>query len=75
MRVRDAQRRPAGVTRTVTFLLPPKSDTDCGVMLDPVPGGTCGSLFQTSDCHEAGYFLFGIDESGYPGGGWVGPGP
>src|SRR4029077_15012333 len=40
---------PAGVTRWVTILLPPKSDKDCGVLLDPVPGEASGSFFQTSE--------------------------
>ncbi len=63
---------PAGITRKVTFLLPPKRVTDCWIWLNPVPGGG-GSLFQTSDAPMAGKILFQKGEGGAQGGGWVSP--
>jgi len=62
---------PAGVTRRVTFLLPPKRMTDCWVWVDPVPGQG-GSLFQTSDAPMAGKILVGNGEGGDSQGGWLG---
>jgi hypothetical protein len=65
---------PAGVTENVTMLLPPRSDTDCAVWLDPAPGLE-GPMFQTSELPRKGYFLFRSDDAGTSPGGWVGPGP
>jgi hypothetical protein len=64
---------PAGVTEDVTFLLPPKSVTDCGVKLNPVPGEAGGWMFQASELPRPGYFLFRSDDSGTNAGGWVAP--
>jgi hypothetical protein len=47
---------PAGVTTRVTFLLPPKSVTDCWIWVNPTPDGA-GSFFQTSDAPLKGHFL------------------
>ncbi len=62
---------PAGVTRKVTFLLPPKSNKDCWLWVDPAPG-TGGSLFQTSDAPMPGKILVGKGEGGRSQGGWLG---
>ena len=62
---------PAGVTQKVTFLLPPKSNKDCWLWVDPAPG-TGGSLFQTSDAPMPGKILVGPGERDRPQGGWLG---
>ncbi len=62
---------PAGVTRKVTFRLPPKRVTDCWLWLNPVPGQG-GSMFQTSDAPMAGKIIFQGGEGGRPQGGWLG---
>ena len=62
---------PAGVTQKVTFLLPPKSNKDCWIWVDPAPG-TGGSLFQTSDAPMPGKILIGPGEGDRPQGGWLG---
>ncbi len=61
---------PAGVTETVTFVLPPKKVTACWIWVDPVPGQG-GSLFQTSDAPLAGKIIFQAGEQGAQGG-WLG---
>jgi hypothetical protein len=48
-------------TVRVTFQLPPKSDKDCWIWVNPVPGEG-GSFFQTSDAPMDGGFL--IDRDG-----------
>ena len=59
---------PAGVTRQVAFLLPPKTVKSCWIWVNPVPGEG-GSLFQTSDAPISGEIW--IQEGGQ--GGWLGP--
>jgi hypothetical protein len=59
---------PAGVTKKVTFLLPPKKVTRCWIWVNPVPGQG-GSLFETSDAPMAGEIF--IQEGGQ--GGWLSP--
>jgi len=61
---------PAGVTREVTFLLPPKRTTDCWLWVNPAPTRG-GSLFQTSDAPLAGQILIRDGEEGAQGG-WLG---
>ena len=61
---------PAGVTRKVTFLLPPKRVTDCWIWINPAPGQG-GSFFQTSDAPLAGEFHVIPGEHG-PQGAWLG---
>ncbi len=63
---------PAGMTKNVTFMLPPKTVKTCWLWLDPVPGQG-GSMFQTSDAPLAGKILFQEGEGGAQGGGWVSP--
>ncbi len=62
---------PAGVTKKVTFMLPPERVTDCWLWVNPAPG-TGGSLFQTSDAPMPGKILVGPGEGGRPQGGWLG---
>ena len=52
---------PPETTMTVTFLLPPKSVTNCWIWVNPAPGEG-GSFFQTSDAPLNGGFH--IDEGG-----------
>ena len=61
---------PAGVTRKVTFLLPPKRVTDCWIWVNPVPG-MGGSFFQTSNAPMPGKFVINDGEHG-PQGAWGG---
>jgi hypothetical protein len=51
---------PAGVTQSVTFLLPPKTVKTCWIWVNPVPGEG-GSFFQTSDAPLNGEFLITED--------------
>jgi hypothetical protein len=59
---------PAGVTETVTFLLPPKRVKSCWIWVNPVPGQG-GSLFQTSDAPLAGKIFIMADGRA----GWLSP--
>jgi hypothetical protein len=70
---------PAGVTRNVTFQLPPKRMDDCWIWINARPGSG-GSLLQTSDFPMKGYFYVpgqngphgDNDPPDRPPGGWVG---
>jgi len=51
---------PSNTTITVTFLLPPKTVTNCWIWVNPAPGKG-GSFFQTSDAPMKGGFLIMAD--------------